>query len=183
VKALLVIDGNPLFTLPEQDKLRSALGSVPFIASFSSFLDETAAMADLILPNHVPLERWIDDVPEPGVGFPVRTVAGPAVQPRWETRDTGDVLLKRPKTIGGKTAEALPFENMAAAIKESFRSVHAVNAGNVTDPDFDAFYKKVTEAGGWWNEEGLRAQGQGSGTQARQSREQRAKGKNQKPRP
>ena len=161
VKTLLVIDGNPLFTLPEQDKLRAALGSVPFIASFSSFLDETAAMADLILPNHVPLERWIDDVPEPGVGFPVRTVAGPAVQPRWETRDTGDVLLEAAKTLGGKTAEALPFPNMAAAVKESFRSIHALNAGSITDPDFDAFYKKVTAAGGWWDEEGPKAQGSG----------------------
>jgi anaerobic selenocysteine-containing dehydrogenase len=151
VKAVLVIDGNPLFTLPEQEQLRSVLGSVPFIASFSSFLDETAAMADLILPNHVPLERWIDDVPDPGVGFPVRTVSGPAVQPRWETRDTGDVLLEVAKALGGKTAEALPFSNMAAAIKESFRSVHALNAGNVTDADFDAFYKKVAAAGGWWN--------------------------------
>jgi anaerobic selenocysteine-containing dehydrogenase len=161
VKALLVIDGNPLFTLPEQDKLRSALGSVPFIASFSSFLDETAAMADLILPNHVPLERWIDDTPEPGVGFAVRTLAGPAVQPRWETRDTGDVLLEAARTIGGKASDALPFENMAAAIKESFREVHALNAGTITDPDFDAFYKKVAGAGGWWNEERLKAQGSG----------------------
>jgi len=159
VKALLVIDGNPLFTLPEQDRLRSALGNVPFIASFSSFLDETAAMADLILPNHVPLERWIDDVPEPGVGFDVRTVAGPAVQPRWETRDTGDVLLEAARTLGGKTAEALPFEDMAAATKESFRAVHALNAGNVIDEDFDAFYKKVTAAGGWWNDGALKAAG------------------------
>ena len=160
VKALLVIDGNPLFTLPEQEKLRSALASVPFIASFSSFLDETAAMSDLILPHHVPLERWIDDVPEPGVGFPVRTLAGPAVQPRWETRDTGDVLLKW-QALGGKAAEALPFENMAAAIKESFRSVHSLKAGNITDDDFNAFYRKVTAAGGWWNQEGLKAQGAG----------------------
>ena len=59
VKALLVLDTNPLFTLPEADKLRSALGSVPFVASFASFLDETSAMADLILPSHVTLERWV----------------------------------------------------------------------------------------------------------------------------
>ena len=33
--------------------------------------------------------------------------------------------------------------------EESFRAVHELNAGNVTDADFDAFYKKVTAAGGW----------------------------------
>ena len=40
VKALLVLDTNPLFTLPEAEKMRSALSNVPFIASFASFLDE-----------------------------------------------------------------------------------------------------------------------------------------------
>jgi anaerobic selenocysteine-containing dehydrogenase len=154
IMALLVLDANPLFTLPEQDTLRSALASVPFIASFSPFLDETAAMADLILPNHHPLERWMDDVPEPGVGFPVRTLAQPVVQPRWYTRDTGDVLLEAAKTLGGNTAEALPFDNMAAAVKESFKAAHALKTGNVTDEDFNAFYKKVTAAGGWWDAKG-----------------------------
>jgi menaquinone reductase, molybdopterin-binding-like subunit len=161
VKALLVFDTNPLFTLPEQDKLRDALGSVPFIVSFSSFLDETSAMADLILPNHVPLERWADDVPEPGVGFPVRTLGQPVVQPRWDTRDSGDVLLEVAKALGGKPADALPFDTMAAAVKESFRPAHAMNAGNVTDDDFNAFYKKAVAAGGWWNPEGIKAQGSG----------------------
>jgi menaquinone reductase, molybdopterin-binding-like subunit len=151
IKALLVLDTNPLFTLPEAEKLRSALGSVPFVASFASFLDETSAMADLILPSHVTLERWLDDVPEPGVGFPVRTLGGPVVEPRWDTRDPGDVLIETAKALGGKAADALPFDNMAAAIKESFRSVHTLQTGSTVDADFDAFYRKVAAAGGWWN--------------------------------
>jgi anaerobic selenocysteine-containing dehydrogenase len=151
VKALLVFDTNPLFTLPEAETLRPALGSVPFIASFASFLDETSAMADLILPSHVTLERWVDDVPEPGVGFPVRTVGQPVVEPRWDTRDIGDVLIETAKALGGNAATAMPFENMAAAVKESFRSVHALQAGSTVDADFDAFFRKVTAAGGWWN--------------------------------
>ena len=123
---------------------------MPFIASFASFLDETSVMADVILPSHVTLERWVDDVPEPGVGFPVRTVGQPAVEPRWDTRDPGDVLIETAKALGGTSAEALPFENMAAAVKESFRSIHALQSGSVVDADFDAFFRKVTTAGGWW---------------------------------
>ncbi|HTG89681.1 MAG TPA: molybdopterin-dependent oxidoreductase [Vicinamibacterales bacterium] len=151
IKALVVLDTNPLFSLPEADKLRSALANVPFIASLASFLDETSVMADLILPSHVTLERWVDDVPEPGVGFAVRTLGQPVVEPRWETRDPGDVLIETAKALGGKAAEALPFENMAAAVKESFRSVHTLQAGSTVDADFEAFYRKVTAAGGWWN--------------------------------
>ncbi len=151
IKALVVLDTNPLYSLPEADKLRSALANVPFIASLASFLDETSVMADLILPSHVTLERWVDDVPEPGVGFAVRTLGQPVVEPRWQTRDPGDVLIETAKALGGKAAEALPFENMAAAVKESFRSVHTLQAGSTVDADFEAFYRKVTAAGGWWN--------------------------------
>ena len=150
VKALLVFDANPLFTLPEAPALEKALANVPFIASFASFLDETSVMADLILPSHVTLERWVDDVPEPGVGFPVRTLGQPVVEPRWDTRDPGDVLIETAKALGGKAAEAMPFENMEAAVKESFRSVHAQAAGG-TDADFDAFFRKAVEAGGFWS--------------------------------
>ena len=146
-----MLDTNPLFTLPEAEKLRSALANVPFIASLASFLDESSVMADVILPSHVTLERWVDDVPEPGVGFRMRTLGQPVVEPRWDTRDPGDVLIETAKALGGKAAEALPFENMAAAVKESFRSVHALQAGSTVDADFDAFFRKATAAGGWWN--------------------------------
>lgn len=151
IKALLVLDTNPVFTLPQGAALAKALGNVPFIASFASFLDETSAMADLILPSHVTLERWVDDVPEPGVGYSVRTLGQPAVEPRWDTRDPGDVLIETAKALGGNAATAMPFENVAAAVKESFRPVHALQTGSTIDADFDAFYRKATAAGGWWN--------------------------------
>jgi len=43
---------------------------------------------------------------------------------------------------------------MAVAVKESFKAAHALKTGNVTDEDFNAFYKKVTAAGGWWDAKG-----------------------------
>ena len=104
IKALLILDTNPLFTLPESAALAKALGNVPFIASFASFLDESSVMADVILPSHTTLERWVDDVPEPGVGFTIRTVGQPVVEPRWDTRDPGDVLIEIAKALGGNAA-------------------------------------------------------------------------------
>ena len=148
LKALLILDTNPLFTLPEAEKMRSALANVPFIASFASFLDETSVMADVILPSHTTLERWVDDVPEPGVGFSIRTIGQPAVEPRWDTRDPGDVLIETAKALGGNAAAALPFTNMEAAVKESFKSVHALAGAD--SGDFEAFFKKAVAAGGFW---------------------------------
>ena len=148
IKALLILDTNPLFTLPEAQKLQSALANVPFIASFGSFLDETSVMADVILPSHTTLERWVDDVPEPGVGTSVRTIGQPVVEARWDTRDPGDVLIETARALGGNAAAGLAFENMEAAVKQSFRSVHALAGADAGD--FDAFFKKATAAGGWW---------------------------------
>ena len=36
------------------------------IVSFGNFIDETSAQADLILPDHAPLETWLDSMPESG---------------------------------------------------------------------------------------------------------------------
>ena len=149
IKALLILDTNPLFTLPEGAALAQALGNVPFIASFASFLDESSVMADVILPSHTTLERWVDDVPEPGVGFPIRTIGQPVVEPRWDTRDPGDVLIETARALGGNAATAMPFDSMEAAVKESFRSVHAGIAA-AGEADFDAFFRKAVEVGGWW---------------------------------
>ncbi|MFQ5353997.1 MAG: molybdopterin-dependent oxidoreductase, partial [Thermodesulfobacteriota bacterium] len=52
VKALLLHNTNPLFTVSPKLGLELALKRVPFICSMSSFMDETTAMADLILPIH-----------------------------------------------------------------------------------------------------------------------------------
>jgi menaquinone reductase, molybdopterin-binding-like subunit len=154
VRALLLLDTNPVFTLPEGAALAKALANVPFIASFASFLDESSVMADLILPSHTTLERWVDDVPEPGVGFSVRTIGQPVVEPRWDTRDPGDVLIETAKALGGNSAAALPFENMAAAVKESFRSTPALQGA---DADVEAIFKKAIAAGGFWPAEGTSA--------------------------
>ena len=46
--------------------MADALEAVPFIVSFGAFIDETSALADLILPDHSFLESWVDAAPESG---------------------------------------------------------------------------------------------------------------------
>src|SRR5207237_1666746 len=52
--ALLFVHGaNPAYSLP--GAFPQALGKVGYKVSFSSYMDETAAACDLILPDHHPL--------------------------------------------------------------------------------------------------------------------------------
>ncbi|MEJ2504068.1 MAG: twin-arginine translocation signal domain-containing protein, partial [Gemmatimonadota bacterium] len=60
VSALLLRGPNPLYELPDRESVAEALGNVPFIASFSPWLDETSATAHLLLPDHHFLESWGD---------------------------------------------------------------------------------------------------------------------------
>src|SRR5438094_260004 len=89
VALLLVHGANPAHSLPAA--FSQALGRVAYKVSFSSYLDETAAASDLILPDLHPLEQWNDSRPRAGV----YALQQPVMQPVFpNTRHTADVLLQ-----------------------------------------------------------------------------------------
>ena len=107
IQVLIVNQANPVFTMPAAAGIGDALAQIPLIVSLSSFMDETTAMADLILPSNTYLESWGDDFPEPGVGFRAGAISQPVVSPLYDTRDTGDTLLAVAAAVnpgGGLTA-------------------------------------------------------------------------------
>jgi molybdopterin-containing oxidoreductase family iron-sulfur binding subunit len=56
---LLFNNVNPVFAFTPGSGLKAAIkDSGAFVVSFSNFMDETSAMADLILPTRMPLESW-----------------------------------------------------------------------------------------------------------------------------
>jgi menaquinone reductase, molybdopterin-binding-like subunit len=111
VKVLLLDGANPVFGAPKAWKVADALAKIPFIASFGSFIDDTSAHADLILPDHSFLESWMDSTPESGSIDAVTRSTGPVMKPLYNTRATADVLieiagkLKAPVALPWKTAE------------------------------------------------------------------------------
>jgi len=92
-QVLLLDEANPLFAAPAAWKVGEWLRAIPFIASFGSFVDETSAHADLVLPDHTFLESWTESAPESGAAAFVTAVAGPVAKPLYDTRSTPDVLL------------------------------------------------------------------------------------------
>src|SRR4029079_12713065 len=102
-------------------KVREAFEQAPFVVSFGSFIDDTSAYADLILPDHTFLESWADTTPESGWIEAVTTVAGPVMKPLHQTRATADVLievagkLKSPIALPWKTAEKVGKSKDAAS--------------------------------------------------------------------
>jgi Anaerobic dehydrogenases, typically selenocysteine-containing len=58
IELLLIYNANPAFTLPKTLKFDEALKKVPFVVSFSSFMDETTEQTYLVLPDNTTLEKW-----------------------------------------------------------------------------------------------------------------------------
>ena len=97
VGVLLIHDANPVYALPPSMKFAEALDKVPLKVSTATWLDETAAQCDLLLPNLHSLERWDDTRPRAGVFGLMQ----PVMEPVFPVRHTGDVLLDACRKLGG----------------------------------------------------------------------------------
>ena len=150
-KVLMLGDTNPVFSAPPAARVREAIAKVPYVVSFASFVDETSALADLILPDHAPLESWLDDVPESGASQMVASLAPPAVHPLHNTRSMPDVLLGVAKQMGGSVAAALPWETYEAMLQAQYLTLRRQMPAAVAADSDDDFWSKVQEQGGWWS--------------------------------
>ena len=96
VSLLFVHGANPAYSLPPSAGFAEALARVPMVVSFSSYPDETTALATLVLPGHTPLESWGEYAPRPGVTGLMQPVVGPV----FDTRHVGDLLLSSAAALG-----------------------------------------------------------------------------------
>ncbi len=119
VEALLVSGANPYHRLRDMETVRAAFDRIGLIISFSPYLDETAAQADLILPNHTYLERY-QDVPAPfGLNKPVIGMSRPVVPPQADTRHVGDALMGIARKLGGPVGAAFGWDSYEDCLKET----------------------------------------------------------------
>ena len=115
---------NPVFLSPQPEQWKKALAKIPFIVSFSSFLDESSQLADLVLPPHTSLEAWQYGFSTNLQGSGVISFAPPVIAPLYDTRDHGDFILELAKSLGGEIAQSLPWESHL----ESLQSASQTNA-------------------------------------------------------
>ena len=134
--ALLVYEANPAFALPQAADMAKALGNIAFKVSFSTYMDETAALCDLVLPASHSFERFDDAMNPYGVARPTYLAGKPVVKkPVVDAKDPVDVLLAAATKLG----LTLGFETYADVIKAKAKALGA---------DFDAL-----TAGGLWTGE------------------------------
>lgn len=132
-EVLLVHEANPAYALPQTELMTQALDKVPFLVSFSSFMDETAAMADLVLPNPMVMER-IEDMYTPyGSGWVNYSLAMPVVAPVYGAQPAADVMLQVASAVGVDLGFG-SFEDVVKAKAEALGSMGGFAADAKTQP-------------------------------------------------
>jgi anaerobic selenocysteine-containing dehydrogenase len=141
---MALILGDPVHTIAPSTGFQDALSKVPFIVSFSSLMDDTALMADLILPDHAALESWGDVIPLAGTRDSVIGLMQPVVVPVFDTRQFPDVLMTTAHELGGAMKTAFPFESYLDMLKAEMKKRVGLTGGK----DFEAIWVDLLRIGG-----------------------------------
>ena len=136
VSVALVHGANPAYSLPPAAGFEEAFAAVPFKVSFASALDETAHLADLVLPDTHALESWGDSHPRPGIHAVRQPVMRPV--PLFDARATGDVLLSVAAALG----QDLGAQDFQGYVRARWRE-----AGLAGEADFDDFWREALRRG------------------------------------
>lgn len=152
IEVLMIFSANPAYTLPDGGAFKKALEDIPFIVTFSPFLDDTALMADLVLPDHTYLEKLDEIIWPPGVQYPFYGLSKPVVSPLYNTRHVGDVVIRMAKGIGGNVGQAFPWNAYEDVVK--YRVKGLFEAGGCVrydeqEPIWDMIKKGKTLAKGY----------------------------------
>ncbi len=154
-RMLMLHNVDPAHGLPASLGLREAIVSAQdlFVVSFSPFIDDTTALADLLLPDRVYLEDWGDDIPDPGPGYQVAGFQQPVVNPLWDLdpRSFPDVLLEVAGGLGVDEAQ-LPWRSYQAMLKASSGELFEEGRGSIQAATAEEFWTALLRRGGWWDE-------------------------------
>ncbi|MEW6668238.1 MAG: molybdopterin-dependent oxidoreductase [Thermodesulfobacteriota bacterium] len=129
VDTLLVFSANPAVNLPDAGAFGRALRRIPFVVSFSPYRDETALMADLVLPDHTGLEKMEDVAWPSGLQYPLYGLSRPVIQPLYATRQTGQLLLDLARVVGGQVASGFPWKDYEECLKFRARGLFEAGGG------------------------------------------------------
>lgn len=155
IDLLMIYGTNPLFELPESMDFAGAMARVPYIVSFSPFVDETAVRSDLILPDHTYLESWGFEVPSPGAAKPIVSSQQPVVRPLYDTRSTGDVFLALAERLGGEAAKALPWMDEVSFLEDLAIELFDSSLGAYDAKTPNSFWTLWRQYGGWWTDKDI----------------------------
>ncbi len=150
IEVLFLYQANPLYQAPAALDWASTLANIPLVVSFSSYLDETSAQADLLLPDCTYLEKWFLEPLMPSVGYPAVGLGKPLVSPLYDTRNTADVLIGLAQALGGALAESFSWSDALAALQERVQGLYDSGVGMPAGTEtFEEYWAELESRAVW----------------------------------
>ena len=149
IELLLIVNSNPVHSCAAGERLRLAMEQIPMVVTLTPFMDESAVHADWVLPSNVYLESWQGTTTPPAVAFSTLGLGKPVIEPLFETRNPGDVLLQLARAGGGSVAAALPWTTYLDYLKQRLEGLVISGQGSVVTGSFEESWVHFLEERGW----------------------------------
>ena len=131
-------DTNPAFDWPQREAFVNALAKVPVKVSMAGALNETAALCDIVAPDHHVLESWGDAEPIAGMF----SVVQPTIHQLWNTRQAGESILRWAKSSALNTTVEQPYRDY---VRDQWRATAFTQQSRFAS--FDAFWDSCLHDG------------------------------------
>jgi anaerobic selenocysteine-containing dehydrogenase/Fe-S-cluster-containing dehydrogenase component len=142
VDVVLIAGGaNPVYSMPPLWGAASAVGHAPFVAWLGDMPDESAQVAQLLLPTHHDLESWRDNSPRAGV----HGLGQPVMQPVFASRQLHDILLSSAHLGAAGASQNIPWENAQDAVNAAWQDLQSKVGQDAAGAEF---WNQVRRRGG-----------------------------------
>ncbi len=131
-------------------KMNEALQEIPFIASFSPFLDNLNSFADVILPDTTYFEKWQDFQISPLSKIPIVGLSQPVIKPLYQSKPFEWTILSLTKKMGPNFAQNFPWTNYKELLLSRMEGLFAAKRGDVFLPFNQENKLRILEERGWW---------------------------------
>jgi anaerobic selenocysteine-containing dehydrogenase len=143
-------DASALRALASPSNLEGALRPTDLVVSFSPFLDEAAAVADLLMPTHTDLETWHATLPAQAVPLEAVAIARPAVKPLLSTKDAAALLKEVAVSAGEPLAGAAGWTASDDVVHRELERLWGLRRGAPYADLYETEWVRQLEKGGWW---------------------------------
>ena len=148
-EVLLVHGVNPVHEWPGQKAVGEALARVGLLAVMGTVADETAQVADLILPEASFLESWQILPPATGIPFDYVGLQQPVLEPIYQSRAFENAWFDLARRIGGPAAAAVPQGSYADWLPSAAAGLERSGRGSISGGPLHAHIAGFMEERGW----------------------------------
>ncbi len=128
-EVLIFAGWNPVFSGPQARVMEELARSAKFVVALTPYRDETAALADLVLPVGHFLESWGDCTTPYGSALASYSLHKPLISVHPQARAVGDVFLALAKALGGELTGLGRNKDTAAALKVRTKAMGKLSEG------------------------------------------------------